>query len=210
MSIHPREQSDIEKAFEDFKQTRFYFWLDAIIGGRFRSLVLPIVGIIDAFLVVIPTELVVVMYMARNRTAVWWHQTTIVTFFAALGYGLLALIVASFGIDAISWLTPLLGDDIVHHVTNTMGEYVLLFAFAAGATSFFPMPATAFAVTSGLFAFAVLPMMVGVFLGKGIRFGIFAYGTQRWGSHIAQYYFRHANAISLVLIVLIVLYLVIQ
>ena len=210
MSIHPREKTDIEQAFDDFKETRFYHWLDSVIAGPFRFLVLPITGLVDAFLVVIPTELVVVMYMARNRDAVWWHQTIIVTLFAALGYGLLALIVASFGIDAISWLTPVLGDDLVTEVTDTMAQFVALFGFSAGATSFFPMPATAFAVTSGLFGFAIVPMMVGIFFGKAIRFGAFAYGTRRWGNSIAQYYFRHANAISLLLIVLIVLYLVIQ
>lgn len=210
MSVRSTEKTDIEIAFQEFKKTRFYQWLDRIIAGPYRWLVLPVTGIIDAFVVIIPTELVVAMYMMRNQGAIWWVKTIWVTAFAALGYGLLAVIVKTFGIDAVGWLSHMVGDDIAGKVTITVTDYVWLFAATAGLTSVFPMPATAFAITVGLFDLSVVLLMIGTFVGKFGRFGIFAYGANRWGNQAVQYYFKHANTISIVVIILIVIYLVIQ
>ena len=208
MSIREHQQSEIQEMFEEFKQTRFYQWLDLVIAGPYRWLVLPTTGMIDAFVLVIPTELVVSMYMMRNQMAIWWQQTTIVTFFASLGYGLLAWIVSRFGVDALGVLSGVIGGEAATSVDETFATYTILLAASAGVTSFFPMPATAFAVTVGLFDLSIISLMLGTFIGKFGRFGIFAYGAGRWGNDVVAYYFRHANIISLVVIVLLIAYII--
>ncbi|MFW0871280.1 MAG: hypothetical protein ACKKL4_02395 [Patescibacteria group bacterium] len=205
-NIH-KEKSEIQKAFEDFQKTRFYAWLDGTLTGRFKWLILPITGLIDAFLVVLPTEAVVAMYMLRHPTASWWYHTIVVSFFASVGYFTLGLIVSLFGIDAISWLSGLIGSELAEGINYTITNNLILLGASAGITSFFPMPATAFSVTVGLLGGALIPMTIGIFMGKCVRFGIFAYGASRFGKDMVEYYFTHANLISLVLVVFIVLYL---
>ena len=204
------QPNDIQKMFEEFQNTRFYQWLDGIITGRFRWLILPITGIVDAFVIVIPTELIIAMYMMRNSRAVWWIQTGITAVFAGLGYVILALIVSQFGIDAVSWLGVVTGEEIAQAVDDKLSEHIVLFAASAGITSIFPMPMTAFAVMAGLFGWPLALLFVGAFIGKFARFGIFAYGARRWGNDALHYYFTHANKMSLVLVVLIIMYLVIK
>lgn len=210
MSIRQQEHNDIEQMFNDFQQTRFYQWLDVVIAGPYRWMILPIIGIIDAFVVILPTELIIAMYMMRNQQSVWWVHTLITSIFAGVGYVILALIVSFFGIDAVSWLGLVTGDELAHTIDRTLSAHVALFAISAGVTSIFPMPMTAFAISAGLFSWSVPLLFIGAVTGKFFRFGIFAYGAKRWGQQALQYYFRNANWISVILVILIVLYLVIQ
>lgn len=203
-----KPKPEIQQAFEDFQHTKFYKWLDGVLTGRFKHLILPITGLIDAFVVVLPTEAVVAMYMLRHPGAHWLYHTIVVSLFASIGYFLLALIVTLFGIDAVSWLAGLVGEELAQGVDRTITNNLILLGASAGITSFFPMPATAFAITVGLFGGALVPMAIGIFVGKCVRFGVFAYGAARWGKQAVDYYFTHANIISLVLVVFIVLYLV--
>jgi|GEM_PF-6853952 len=202
-----KEKTEIQQMFEDFQETKFYKWLDRIIAGPYRWLILPITGLADAFVVVIPTEAVVAMYMLRNHKAIWWVQTAITSFFGAIGYVILALVVSFFGVDAVSWLGVITGEELATAIDSKLTEHLVLFATAAGITSIFPMPMTAFAVTAGLFGWSIPLLFVGAFMGKFVRFGIFAYGAKRWGLQALEYYMQHSLKISLVIVALILIYL---
>lgn len=206
-NIHNDEKTEIQQMFEDFQKTKFYRWLDSILAGPYRWIILPITGIVDAFVVVIPTEAVVAMYIIRHNHAVWWWQTAITAFFAAIGYVILATIVALFGVDAVSYLGVITGDELAQAIDSKLSENIIIFAAAAGITSFFPMPMTAFAIVAGLFGWSLPLLFIGAFLGKFVRFGIFAYGAKYWGLKALEYYMQHSVKISLLLIVFIVIYL---
>lgn len=208
--VKENQKTEIQEMFEDFQKTRFYQWLDRVIGGPYRWVILPITGIVDAFVVVIPTEAVIAMYMIRNNKAIWWVQTAITAVFAGLGYVILALIVSFFGVDAVSYLGVITGEELAQAIDSKLAEHIVLFAAAAGITSFFPMPMTAFAVIAGLFGWSMPLLFIGGFIGKFVRFGIFAYGAKRWGLRALEYYMQHSVKISLVLVVLIVLYLFVR
>ena len=205
-----RIPSTAEEVFRDFEKTAFYRWADGVIQGRFRWLILPCVGFLDAFVVILPTEFAIVLYMMRNRDAYWWWQSVVTTFFAGVGYVFIAFLVALFGIDAVAWLGVLTGQEIATSIDVQFRDHVLVFAIMAGATSFVPMPLTAFAVFAGLFGWSLPLLFVGACVGKFVRFGLFAYGTHKWGQQIITWYMRHANAVSLALLALLVLYLVLQ
>lgn len=210
MSVPVSNPTEIQLAFESFQKTRFYQWLDQILLGKYKWVILPITGLADAFVVVIPTEAVMAMYMMRHPHSRWWLHTIIVSVFAGFGYVLLSLIVASFGIDAVSWMTFVAGSEISNAVGQTITSHLLLFGITAGITSLFPMPATAYAITVGLLGAAWPPMFVGIVLGKCVRFGIFAYGAQRWGLQVLEYYLKHSTWMTVVIMALLLTYLVIQ
>jgi len=204
------EKTDIQQMFEDFQETKFYKWLDKVIAGPYRWLILPITGLVDAFVIVIPTEAVIAMYMMRHPESRWWVHTAITAFFGGVGYIILAMVVAFFGVDAVSWLGVITGEELARAIDSKISENLILFAASAGITSVFPMPITGLAVIAGLFSWSLPMLFIGAFIGKFVRFGVFAYGAQKWGLQAIDYYMKHSVKISLVIIALILVYLFIQ
>ncbi len=202
--------SHAEDMFREFEKTAFYRWVDRVVTGPFRWLVLPITGLVDAFVLVLPTELVVVLYMMRNPHASWWIHTVITSLFAACGYVLIALIVTWWGLDAVAWMGFFTGEDFVHSFDQQFQDNLVLFAALAGFTSLVPMPTTAFAILAGLFSWSLPLLFLGACIGKCARFGVFAYSSKRWGGTLISLYLRHVNVISIALLSLIVLYLVLK
>jgi len=200
------ELNDMQQAVKDFQETRFYQWCDSLLVGRFHWLILPITGFVDAFVIVLPTEAVLGMYLLRDKARSVIMHTLWVATFATLGYLTLTLLAtmlgASFAEGFVSWV----GEDISTQVDGILTSYVFVLAILSGITSIFPMPATAFAIVVGLTGAPIVPFAAGIFIGKAVRFGGVGYLTQRYGIQTFEYYTKHANTMTVVILSILAVY----
>ena len=211
MSTNPdasdRSATELQQAYQEFKQSRFYRWCDSILVGKYHWLILPLTGFIDAFVIILPTEAVLGMYLLRDKARSVLKHTLWVSLFATFGYVILALIASVFGEPFGVWFADVIGENLNARIDGLVSSYIIFLAITAGLTSVFPMPATAFAVVVGLTGAPILPFAIGTFVGKGIRFGLVGYVTQRYGAAAFDYYMKHVNVVSIVLVILVLVYL---
>lgn len=126
--------------------------------------------------------------MALARPRAWWKLAGLCTAASVLG-GVLGYALGHFALEAIwPWILRMGWDDTFAHVQALFVRYDFWIVFVA---AFTPIPYKVFTIASGATGIAVLPFVLGSFIGRGIRFflvaGLIAWGGERLERGLRRY-----------------------
>ncbi|GAA4868865.1 YqaA family protein [Luteimonas vadosa] len=126
--------------------------------------------------------------MALAKPGSWWRFALLCTVASVLG-GLLGYAIGHFALDAIwPWMVKMGWDETFNHIQELFVRHGFWIVFVA---AFTPIPYKVFTIASGATGIALLPFVLGSFIGRGIRFflvaGLIAWGGERLERGLRRY-----------------------
>jgi membrane protein YqaA with SNARE-associated domain len=154
----------------------------------------------SSFFPVPPDVLLAPMTLARPQR--WWRLAALTTVTSVLG-GLLGYLIGYVALEAVTPLLHRVGYwghfETAHDWFERYGFWAI---FAAGFT---PIPYKVFTIAAGAAHMALLPFVVGSFVGRGVRYLLVA-GLVRWGGAPIEHHIRrYVDAIGWTTLVILVI-----
>lgn len=159
----------------------------------------------SSFFPIPPDVMLISMGMATPKKS--WHYALIATLFSVLG-GLFGYGIGLFGIEHIqAWLVHSAFYGSYLHVMQLFKQYGIWIIFVAG---FSPIPYKLFTIAAGALHMALMPFIVGSFIGRGLRFflvsGIMFYWGDRLKTGLRAYIDRIAwSVLALILLIFLLI-----
>jgi membrane protein YqaA with SNARE-associated domain len=137
---------------------------------------LALVSFTESSCFLIPPDVMLApMTLAKPEKA--WFYASLTTVSSVLG-GLLGYVIGMTAFQIIEpWLVSLGYIDAYHLTEQWFEKWGLWAIFLAGFT---PIPYKIFTIASGVAGMALIPFIIGSFIGRGMRFFLVA-GLMRWG-----------------------------
>jgi membrane protein YqaA with SNARE-associated domain len=171
-------------------RSRFGLWVLGAISFVDSAVAFP--GPVDPFLAV---------YIMANRANAW-IGFLVATLSSVLGGVMLYLFAAFFTDQLLSLLSPestKAFNELVQHFDQ--GTFMLAFLGA-----FTPIPYGFVVIAAGILKGNLFLLIIGSLLGRGIRFGVVAYLTYRFGESALSIASKHLKTLSVVAVVCALLY----
>lgn len=162
---------------------------------------LALLSMAESVIFPIPPD-VMLAPMALARPRAWWKLAALCTVASVLG-GLLGYALGHFALEAIwPWMLKMGWDDTFAQVQALFARHGFWIVFVA---AFTPIPYKVFTIASGATGIAILPFVLGSFIGRGIRFflvaGLIAWGGERLERGLRRYVEILGWAVALVVLV---------
>jgi membrane protein YqaA with SNARE-associated domain len=137
---------------------------------------LALVSFTESSCFLIPPDVMLApMTLAKPEKA--WFYASLTTVSSVLG-GLLGYVIGMTAFQMIEpWLVSLGYIDAYHLAEQWFAQWGLWAIFLAGFT---PIPYKIFTIASGVAGMALIPFIIGSFIGRGMRFFLVS-GLMRWG-----------------------------
>lgn len=148
-----------------------------------------------------PVDPFLAAYILANRSKAWLGYV-VATCASVLGGVMLYLLALFFTEQLLATLSPestQTFNDLVAHFDQ--GTFMLSFLGA-----FTPIPYGFIVIAAGILKGNIFMLIIGSLLGRGMRFGVVAYLTHRFGESALTIAKKHLKSLSISVFVLVVLY----
>ncbi|MEZ4103819.1 MAG: VTT domain-containing protein [Candidatus Paceibacterota bacterium] len=196
MSLEPitnpnKEMKEVTKRSRGLLGSRYGLWFLGIVSFVESVLLIPLIT--DPFLVAY-----IILHRKRVVTAV------IVTTFTSIIGGVIAYVTATFFIDVI---LGFLSSDSVGQFYNIV-ERFRDSTFALGLVgAITPVPFTLAALAAGAIKGNLILFLIGVFIGRSIRYGIAGYLTYKYGEDAVRIARGNIYPITIITLIVVAVYL---
>lgn len=207
-------QSVMEESFEDIKQMRIVKWTDRMLGSRHGLYLLPLIVLIDTYLLILPLEPILAVYAIKNKHVPLWVIGLVSGVVSLLGYlslyfagfyfsgATLGFFESAFGLEQIEVVSELLKRTIEFNGATI--NIASLFAFSSAIASV-PVPLSVFTFSVGVFKVAVVPFTIMFFIGRTIRYYLSAWVGRKYGVAALEAVFKNVFLFAALLAVSIAL-----
>jgi len=199
----------LEESLEEIKQMRIVRWVDKMLGSRYGLYLLPVIVLIDTYLLILPLEPILAVYAIKNKEVPLWVIGLVSGVVSLLGYlslyfagyyfsgATLGFFESTFGTEQISAA----GDLLNRTVEFNGGEVNIasLFAFTSAIASV-PIPLSVFTFSVGVFKVAVVPFTIMFFVGRTIRYYLSAWVGRKYGVAALEAVFKNVFIFALVMV----------
>ncbi len=207
-------QETLEESFEELKQMRIVRWTDRMLGSRHGIYLLPIIVLIDTYLLILPLEPILAVYAIKNKHVPLWVIGLVSGIVSLFGYlslyfagfyfsgATLGLFENTFGLEQIETAGELLRRTVEFNgVTINIAS---LFAFSSALASV-PIPLSVFTFSVGVFKVAIVPFTIMFFIGRTIRYYLSAWVGRKYGVAALEAVFKNVFAFAALLAVSVAL-----
>ena len=164
--------------------------------------VLAFLSFIESIFFPIPTD-VLLIPMAISQSYKWFNLALIATIMSVLG-GVVGYLLGSFLFNDIY---PLIVEyEYVEEFNDSKSlfiEYGIIILFIS---SFTPLPYKIFVIAAGFLGINIILFIIISFIGRGLRFSLVAYLSEKYGSYIITYlnqYFLYIAAAMIFIFVIL-------
>lgn len=161
----------------------------------------------EAFIVPIPPDFILIPMSIADKQKAWYYA--FITSFWSVAGGLVGYLIGVYLYESVGlWIIELYGmREHFDSLQSWYDEYGIWLIFLAG---FLPIPYKVFTIASGVFAFALLPFLIGSIIGRSMRFFIVS-GICYWASDSVLRIVEKFNSkvmilVSLVMVICFVLW----
>ena len=165
--------------------------------------ILGFLSFIESIFFPVPTDLLLIP-MAISKSFNWANLAFIATYMSVLG-GIVGYFIGSF---LFVELNPYI---INYGYSDKFGiakEYFLNYGvIILFISSFTPLPYKVFVITAGFLSINFFLFVIISFIGRGLRFYLVAYVSDRYGAYMVDYinrYFLYIAAITLIIFVILI------
>ena len=187
---YEKEVAGIVEKTGQLLRSRYGLWVLAAISFVDSALAFP--GPVDPFLAA---------YIMANRSKAWFGFL-VATCASVLGGVMLYLFATFFTEQLVAMLSPestKTFNELVQHFDQ--GIFMLTFLGA-----FTPIPYGFVVIAAGVLKGSLLMLILGSLLGRGLRFGVVAYLTYRFGDSALSIAKKHLKTLSVAAVVCVCLY----
>ena len=207
-------QETLEESLEEIKQMKIVKWTDRMLGSRHGIYLLPIIVLIDTYLLVLPLEPILAVYAIKNKHVPLWVIGLVSGIVSLLGYlslyfagfyfsgATLGFFENTFGLDQIQAAGELLKRTIEFNGATV--NIASLFAFSSALASV-PIPLSVFTFSVGVFKIAIVPFTIMFFVGRTIRYYLSAWVGRKYGVAALEAVFKNVFIFALFLVLSIAL-----
>lgn len=185
------------------EETGWLPWLKkAIDRSKHVDLVLGSASFAETIIVPIPMELVLIPYMIRKRSRIWWTATVVLLgclAAAVLGYAIGALFMQSIG----NWALATFGWQQDFEEFRAWFENAGFFAILAVGIA--PIPFQVAMLTAGTTGYPILLFLIAAILARGVRYYGLACLVHLFGDRALSLWKSHANAVGYGVLALLIL-----
>lgn len=165
--------------------------------------ILGFLSFIESIFFPIPTDILLIP-MAISKSYNWANLAFIATYMSVLG-GIVGYFLGSF---LFLELNPYITAYGYSGHFQTAQEYFLNYGvIILFISSFTPLPYKVFVITAGFLSVNILLFIIISFIGRGLRFYLVSYVSDRYGAYMIDYinrYFLYIAIFTLILFVLII------
>jgi membrane protein YqaA with SNARE-associated domain len=165
--------------------------------------ILGFLSFIESIFFPIPTD-VLLIPMAISKSYNWASLAFIATYMSVLG-GVVGYFLGSFLFLELNPYIAAYGySDNFDTAKEYFAHYGVIILFIS---SFTPLPYKVFVITAGFLSINLLLFIIISFIGRGLRFYLVSYVSDRYGAHMIDYinrYFLYIAAFTLIFFVLLI------
>ena len=200
----------LEESFEELKQMKIVKWFERMLESKYGLYLLPLIVLIDTYLLILPLEPILAAYAIKNREVPLWVIGLVSGVVSLLGYlslyfagyyfsgATLGFFEAMFGSGQITATGELLNKTI--EINGSEMNMASLFAFTSAIASL-PVPLSVFTFSVGVFKIAVVPFTIMFFVGRTIRYYLSAWVGRKYGLAALEAVFKNVFIFALVLVI---------
>lgn len=170
----------LEESFDEIKSSPLYQWFDRTLDSSYGLFALCIFVFFDAFLLVIPMELLLAGYAAKKRDISVTFLTLLVTASSFLGYACLYWFGTLTRMGTETYLSNVFGPETLTEIGGLVEKSVGYFGFTSALASI-PVPLSPFSFGAGVFAAPFLVFAAAFMAGRLIRYGVSAWVGRKYG-----------------------------
>jgi len=207
----------LEESFEELKQMRIVRWVDKMLGSKYGLYLLPVIVLIDTYLLILPLEPILAVYAIKNKKVPLWLIGLVSGIVSLLGYLSLYFAGYYFSGSTLGFFENTFGPDQIIAAGELLKRTVefngaeiniaSLFAFTSALASV-PIPLSVFTFSVGVFKVAVIPFTIMFFVGRTIRYYVSAWVGRKYGVAALEAVFKNIFVFSGLLVVSVGLLLV--
>ena len=180
-------------------------FLDNIFVGKRKKYSLFFTAMIDSVIAILPTDLIVVYYFLRIKKASIFIQSFWIGLGSAIGGSLLYF----FGSNILDFFPSILNSEYYLKIKEILDysiliQFVLITFFAFSST----IPFTWLSIILGILNVNLSVYIIGVFLGRGLRFGLIAILSHKYGKKSLKLMRKYIWELFLIILFLALLYLI--
>jgi len=180
-------------------------WMDGLYIGKYEKYSLGVTAFVDSVIGIIPTDFVVIYYFIRHPKARIWFQT----FWLAFGSVAGGLILYFLSTDILNFFPSILNSEYYLKIKEILDysiliQFVLITFFAFSST----IPFTWLSIILGILNVNLSVYIIGVFLGRGLRFGLIAILSHKYGKKSLKLMRKYIWELFLIILFLALLYLI--
>ena len=186
--------------FPNSLKERWKKWFSKHAQGPYAKVWLFGLTFTEATVLLIPPDIILIAILMTGAQR-WIYYATITTIASVLG-AIFAYIIGAFffdtaGIRIIEFYN--LADE-VEVVRNLFEKTNFITIFTA---AFTPIPYKVFVLSAGFFKINFPIFLLGITLGRGLRFFLVAYITKLFGVEIEKAFFRYLDIITLIIVIVV-------
>ena len=209
-----QQKNLLEESFQELMDTRIVRWFDRMLGSRFGVHMLPIVVLIDTYLLILPLEPILALYAIRNKHAKVWKIALVSTIMSLIGYASLYGVGYYFSEQTLSVLGGIFDREQIEavgallsrgfEVGGVMFSLAAVFGFTSALASV-PIPLSAFTYGVGVLRLSFIPFAASFVLGRYIRYHLATYLGRAYGVKILQATLKNIYIFTFIMLVSIII-----
>lgn len=183
------------------KQTlRFAQWFKARAHGRHARTSLLVLSFSEAIFFPLPIDpfLIAILLAGAGRWIYYAALTTVASVLGGVvGYGIGLVFFDTVGIRIVEFYR-LSSEMATVHAYYDRNAFLAIFLGA-----FTPLPYKIFVLSGGFFKIDFLPFLFASIVGRGLRYGIVAWLTARFGAHVVSVFLRYFNVVTVAALIIL-------
>lgn len=203
MQVVREVKKNLEKL--EIKKEKFRDWFVKRAEGPHAKFWLILISFTEASFFLIPPDilLIAVILGGVNR---WMYYASLTLISSVLG-GIFGFLIGMFlfetiGETIISFYNL---EDEMLYLGTLFEQNAFISIFAA---AFTPLPYKVFTLSAGFFSISILKFILASLLGRGLRFFIIGYLTNRYRNALNDLILKYFNIISLILVIGVLLFII--
>lgn len=206
----------LEESYEEFKNMAIVRWFIRMLDSRYALYVLPIIVLVDVYLLILPLEPILAAYAAKHTQTKLWVITAISSIVSLIGYLSLYYVGFYFSAQTLGFFQSIFGEENISAVSDLLGtSFVLLgepISVAAivglsSALASVPIPLSALTFSIGVFQVPLIGFALMFTVGRSIRYYIAAWIGRRYGVKALEAVFKNIYIFTLLVVMSLVLVL---
>lgn len=190
MKLEQQQKTLMQESFDELMNTRMVKFFDRMISSKYGIYWLPLIVLVDVYLLVLPLEPILALYAIRNKTAKIWRVTLIATVMSLIGYLSLYALGYYFSDQALEMFGRFIDRGqlealgVILDKSFSFGGISLSLAAIFGFTSALasiPLPLTGYTFGVGVLQVSIIPFTLLFLIGRFIRYYLSAYLGREYG-----------------------------
>ena len=180
----------MQESFDELMDTRLVKFFDKMISSKHGIYWLPLIVLIDVYLLILPLEPILALYAIRNKAVKIWHITLVATVMSLIGYLSLYALGYYFSDSALDLFGRLIDRDQLEALGVMLNQsfsfagiplsLAAIFGFTSALASI-PIPLTGYTLGVGVLQVSILPFTILFLAGRFIRYYLSAYLGREYG-----------------------------